>query len=367
MAHPLHSICPYFAVFPPTFVDRYVLAYTEPNGVVFDPFSGRGTTVFQSLLLGRRAFGVDINPVAVCISAAKADPPLKENVTKRLEHLREEATDANAVTVPDNPFFSHCYAPSTLRQLCLLRSKLNWKSSKVDRFIAALALGCLHGESHKSGNCFSNRMPRAISTNPKYSVRWWKKNGYMPPHRDVFGILLSQVSFRYGEGVAQLVGRVRMGDSRRSRSIYRSLAGQVNLVLTSPPYLDTTDYGEDQWLRLWFLGGEDRPRARLFPDDRHESMEKYWSFLKEVWQGQRELLHKRSTMVVRMGGKGLNVEDIGRELHAGVSEALWDSVVDLAEDPMTSEIQRRQTNVFRPGTGGRREEHDFVFRIQKKC
>ena len=365
MAHPLHSICPYFAVFPPAFVDRYVLAYTEPNDVVFDPFSGRGTTVLQSLLLDRRAFGVDINPVAVCISGAKADPPLKESVTRRLKKLQQESTDLSNIALPKSPFFSYCYSPSTLKQLCLLRSQLNWKSSKVDRFIAALTLGCLHGESHKSLNCFSNRMPRAISTNPKYSMKWWEKNGYLPPDRDVFGILLSQVSFRYEEGVARLGGGVKMGDARKAGGMYRSLAGQVKLLLTSPPYLNTTDYGEDQWLRLWFLGGDDRPRARLFPDDRHESTSKYWSFLKETWRGQRELLDRNSTMVVRMGGKGLDVEGIGRELYGGVSEALSDCVVELAEDPMTSEIQRRQTNVFRPGTQGRREEHDFVFRILK--
>ena len=62
-------------MFPPDFVDRYVLAYTEPNDIVFDPFSGRGTAVFQSLLLGRLAYGIDINPVAACVSWAKADPP----------------------------------------------------------------------------------------------------------------------------------------------------------------------------------------------------------------------------------------------------------------------------------------------------
>ena len=209
-------------------------------------------------------------------------------------------------------------------------------------------------------------MPRTISTNPDYSVRWWKGNGYLPPERDVFDILLSQVSFRYAEGVAELAGRVKLGDSRKSSSMYRSLRGRVKLLLTSPPYLDTTDYGEDQWLRLWFLGGEERPRARQFRDDRHESMPKYWSFLKEVWMGQRDLLSEKSIIVVRMGGKGLDVEQIRRELYAGVGEAMCNSVVELAETPLTSEIHRRQTNVFRPGTQGKREEHDFVFRIQRR-
>jgi len=37
-----------------------------------------------------------------------------------------------------------------------LRSVLDWRNRKDDRFIAALCLGALHGESHRSPNCFSN-------------------------------------------------------------------------------------------------------------------------------------------------------------------------------------------------------------------
>ena len=39
MRHPLHSICPYFAMFPEYFVERHVLAHTKPGEVVFDPFA----------------------------------------------------------------------------------------------------------------------------------------------------------------------------------------------------------------------------------------------------------------------------------------------------------------------------------------
>lgn len=166
VVHPLHSICPYFAMFPPGFVERYVLAFTEPGDIVFDPFSGRGTTVFESLLLGRRAYGLDINPVAACVSAAKADPPSRSSILRRIADLRQAYADNSAVEVPTTEFFATCFAPTTLRQVSFLRTTLSWTTSKVDRFIAAMALGCLHGESHKSKNCFSNRMPRTISTKP---------------------------------------------------------------------------------------------------------------------------------------------------------------------------------------------------------
>ena len=88
--HRFHSICPYFAMFPESFVRRNVLAWSKRNDVILDPFSGRGTTVFESLLNGRRGLGCDTNPVAVCISKAKADPPTLEDVLERIAVLQEK-------------------------------------------------------------------------------------------------------------------------------------------------------------------------------------------------------------------------------------------------------------------------------------
>jgi hypothetical protein len=128
--HPLHSICPYFAMFPPSFVERYVLAFTEPGDIVFDPFCGRGTAIFESLLLGRYAYGVDINPVAACVSAAKAAPPLRRSVERRVEDLRVEYGNHGDIAVPDSEFFRLCYAADTLRQICFLREQLEWRPAR---------------------------------------------------------------------------------------------------------------------------------------------------------------------------------------------------------------------------------------------
>lgn len=41
-------------------------------------------------------------------------------------------------------------------------------------------------------------------------------------------------------------------------------AGSVRCVITSPPYLDVTNFEEDQWLRLWFQGGPPKPTWGAF-------------------------------------------------------------------------------------------------------
>src|SRR4051812_48678740 len=85
--HRFHSICPYFAMFPESFVRRNVLAWSKRDDLILDPFSGRGTTVFESLLNGRKGLGCDTNPVAVCLSKAKVDPPSLAAVLERLDAL----------------------------------------------------------------------------------------------------------------------------------------------------------------------------------------------------------------------------------------------------------------------------------------
>ena len=365
MRHPLHSICPYFAMFPEDFVAKQINAYTQPGDTVFDPFSGRGTTVFESLLNGRPAAGVDVNPVAVCISGAKADPPTLVSVIKRLKLLEGLQKETGDSEMPRGKFFSACFHGKTLQQLLFLRARLNWSRSRVDRFIAAVLLSCLHGESHKSRNCISNRMPRTISTNPDYSVRWWREKGYTAPERDVFGVLQRVAAYRLGHTLPKLRGSVRCLDARRASSGFRKLRRSVSLIVTSPPYLDTTHYAEDQWLRLWFLGGPERPTARNTRDDRYRSRKKYWRFLAESWAGCADLLREDAVIVVRIGGTSLGKVDLFNGLRESLRIGLSNFDVSKLGPGVTTEIKNRQTNAFRPGTTGSRYEHDFNFSLRR--
>ena len=362
MRHRFHSICPYFAMFPESFVEKH-LAASPHDGVVFDPFCGRGTTVFQALLQGRAAAGCDLNPVAVCISGAKADVPAFSEATTRLAELRRECCE------PRDPgwdgrlglFFDLCFDRETLLQVRYLRSALDWRNRKDDRFIAALCLGALHGESHKSSNYFSNRMPRTISTKPGYSVRWWTRHGYRPPPRDVFDILERMLEYRFRTPPPARSASVVQVDARRAAREFPGLAGKVTDIITSPPYLDTTNYREDQWLRLWFLGGEPLiPRGR--GDDRHYNKDNYWAFIQASMEGLAPLLTERARMVIRIGGRRLLKSELRDELLRSLTNGL-DRDVRLIDDGVTTEVGKTQANVFRGAKASRLEEHDFCFAV----
>lgn len=361
MRHRFHSICPYFAMFPESFAEKH-LAASRRKGVVFDPFCGRGTAVFQALLQGREAAGCDINAVAACVSGAKCNPPTLAQVLKRIGELEEQQYRVPRPSWNKEiaEFFRMCFHKKTLAQLLYMREALNWRRRKADRFIAALCLGALHGESHNTPNCFSNRMPRTISTKPAYSVRWWKERNLVPPERDVFEILRTMAVYRYRTEPPETSGRIVNCDARHAKHRLKSLEGRVSDVITSPPYLDTTNYKEDQWLRLWFLGGSssiDYHRG----DNRYCDKDLYWRFLTESWNGIAPLLADKARVVVRIGGRRLLKE----EAHEGLRESLRTGLgkrLRSVDAGITSEIEKTQANVFRGGVE-KASEHDFCFVI----
>src|SRR5687768_2992097 len=108
MRNPLHSICPYFAMFPESFVQKQLLAYTRPGDQVLDPFCGRGTTILEGLLNDRRTIGSDINPVAVCVAGAKADVPRPDEVSLRIDALAQEFANAPDEPALEDEFFNLC-------------------------------------------------------------------------------------------------------------------------------------------------------------------------------------------------------------------------------------------------------------------
>lgn len=363
MRHRFHSICPYFAMFPEAFVAEHLRASEDGDyaGVVFDPFCGRGTTMLEALLWGRDAAGCDVNPVAVCVSGAKCDPPTLDSVEDRIEELRQNCQE------PDDrgwqgeleEFFSLCFHADTMTQVRYLRSELEWRSCREDRFIAAVCLGALHGESHRSLNYFGNRLPRTISTKPDYSVRWWLRRQSEAPRRDVFEIVERVARYRFGSQPPSGSGKVREADARGAALAFPELEGRVTDVITSPPYLDTTNYREDQWLRLWFLGGEPKVEHGS-GDERHGGKGPYWAFIEEAAEGVAPLLADQARIVVRIGGRRFAKAELKDGLLTALTRGFGRKMVVEGEG-VTSEVPRTQARAFRGGKISRAFEHDFVF------
>jgi len=351
-------------MFPHTFVHDHVNTHTSPDDIVLDPFSGRGTTLLESLLLGRQALALDINPVAACITGAKARVPDLHAVERRVDGLEGEFCRNDLRVIEEErhslpAFFSKAFHYLTLREILFLKRELRWEQDDLDRFIAALVLGALHGDH--SPAYLSNQMPRTISTKPDYSIRYWKSHRLRPARKRTFAILKDKARFRLADGPTVLRRGISMkGDVRSGSALMQSYRGCVRLLITSPPYLDVTNFEEDQWLRLWFLGGEPRPTyGAISKDDRYTNEKRYWRFLADAWRGVGPLLAGNAVIVCRIGGR-LSLDSLAIGLCSTIRSALPD--IQLISGPHVSSPAKRQTDNFRPGVRGCGFEADFVFR-----
>src|SRR5580658_9993158 len=74
-----HNIHRYSGKFIPQIASRAISLLTSPGEFVVDPYCGSGTTLLESVLLGRRALGIDLSPLAVLIARTKVTPvPVKD-------------------------------------------------------------------------------------------------------------------------------------------------------------------------------------------------------------------------------------------------------------------------------------------------
>lgn len=363
MRHRFHALCPYFAMFPESFAERWISELTQEGDLVLDPFCGRGTTPFQALIMRRRAVACDTNPVAYCVTRAKTNAPSASSLRRRITMLEErfvpDEWEAARQRLPR--FFRVAYAPRTLRQILYCRDALCWQQSKVDCMLAALVLGALHGESQRSPSYLSNQMPRTISTKPDYSVRYWEKHKLKAPLRNVFELLRRLVSFRYASEPPEGTAQVFLSDFRELPRSLEQTDDPPHVAITSPPYLDTTSFEEDQWLRLWFLGYSSAPTyGHISQDDRHVTPSAYWRLIADMWRVLGRVLGQGACAVIRMGGRKLSPREIVTRLEATSSFAGRDVKLLTWE---VSEIKRRQTDSFRPGSSGCKLEVDCCFSL----
>lgn len=69
LAHtPQYKMHKYFARRPYNVFSNLIEYYTKPNDIVYDCFCGGGVTIFEALKLGRKAIGVDLNPLSTLIT-----------------------------------------------------------------------------------------------------------------------------------------------------------------------------------------------------------------------------------------------------------------------------------------------------------
>ena len=256
-AHPLHEIS-YRACFKPQLPAFFIDRLTQPGDVVCDPFMGRGTTVLQAALMGRLPIGSDANPLSLMLTQPRLGPPALCEVEAR---LAAAPWGRGEVERQDLLVFYHT---DTLRQICALRRYLliranDGRLDAVDNWIRMVALNRLTGHSPGFFSVYTMPPNQAVSVKAQLKIN--ARRDQKPPRRDIAELIANKSRVLLAEGAPTACdAQLAVADAAHLEHIADAT---VDLVVTSPPFLDVVDYRGDNWLRNWFAGNRRREHPPL--------------------------------------------------------------------------------------------------------
>ena len=352
----LNAICPYFTMFPVRFPLAILRKRASPGQWVLDPFCGRGTTNLAARLLGLPTLGIDSHPLAVAISHAKLLSVTPDEIVDELDTCIVTAPKPRHV--PRGRFWELAYHESVLTTLCVLREAFLETCDTAPRTaLRAIVLGALHGPLTRTvSSHFSNQSPRTYAPKPAYAVRFWESRRLSPPYVDIRG-LVSRRANRYYEMLLQpSVGTVRLGDARTSKPFTR-VPRNIGWFITSPPYYGMRTYMPDQWLRLWFLGGEDQVDYGQEGQLQHGSPEMFAADLNRVWRNCAQRAAPQARLVIRFGGINDRRADPMEILRLSLRNSGWRIQTRIAAG--TARSGRRQADSFSRSQTTPRDEFDL--------
>jgi len=255
-----HSMCSYLGSFPAPLASYFIKYFSKKGDWVFDPFSGRGTTLLEARILNRKSLATDLNPIALALTEAKNQDFTKEEIFNRIDELANKYDPAlylpEALAQPDEIHL--IFHPRTLAQLCFLKRQFAKSQLPIDKYLLGCTLGVMHGGERKDGTSgyLSISMPNTFSMSPEYVRRFVQTKELNRQFRDVFQILKEKTERLFdkhkslkGEGI------VLKADAKKltQNEDLKEYAGKVNLVVTSPPYLGIVNYAKQNWIRSWLL------------------------------------------------------------------------------------------------------------------
>lgn len=264
-ASSLHEIA-YRACFKPQLPRFFIKLLTLPGDVVYDPFSGRGTTIIEAALLARNVIANDINPLSQILSLPRLFIPKLDLLEQRLSSI---PIDENAQAEIDLSMFYH---PKTLREIVSLRQYLLDKKKAgledhLDRWIRMVATNRLTG--HSSGFFSVYTLPPNQAVSPESQRKINERRKQIPPYRDTKAIIMKKsrqlirdLTPEAIENLAQAGERAQFltCDARYTSAIKDR---SVQLTVTSPPFLDVVQYAQDNWLRCWFNDIDEKEIAKM--------------------------------------------------------------------------------------------------------
>lgn len=319
--HPLHSLCSYQGKLKASIAHHLVKTFVPENGSVLDPFSGVGTIPFEAALNGRKPYGFDISIPAYYISTAKISIHKKNECLNYIQQIAE-FIEQNGCTKEElneakhfgfNKKLAEYYEEKTLKEILLARRflKLNYPKNPSRMLVISSLLHILHG----------NR-PYALSRRSHPIVP------YAPQGEFVYKSLIKNLTEKVERALQVelplnfISGKIYNQDST---SIWPQEINNLDAVITSPPFFDSTRFYLANWIRIWFSGWSENDFKYQINSYIEERQKKDFTIYESIFRQSRERLKRGGVCVLHLG-KSVKC-DMAEELKK-VSKR-WFNTVDL--------------------------------------
>jgi len=252
----MHSFHRYYGKLIPAIPSLFIKEFTKKGDLVFDPFSGSGTTAVESLKNGRNFVGFEINPLSQTIAETKTRKLNVESLRKFNDKILDLInTKDYETTENDLPYLvnrDHWFKDFVQKDLIKIKKAVDecfseetfTKTEDYKQFyymtISAILRNVSNADTQHVFPGISKRMRRL------------EEEGKI--HIDVrasFERAIKKRAEYYNIYTSDVEAKIILDDS--STVDVENLRGKVDLIVTNPPYISSVRYIETLKIEMYWM------------------------------------------------------------------------------------------------------------------
>ena len=255
----IHKWYPYIEGFSERFV-KDILEKHPPSSLVYDPFNGSGTTMLTAAYSGYRCIAAEINPFMqfvayVKVNTVKAIIADKDKLARLTEAKARFATfsDSNYGKVPISEHINDCFihdgffAPMALEKIAFIKSIIaTVKDADIqDTLKLCLASILVEVSTMIRAADLRKRTPSEIHFCEEKVI-------------SLFNEKLASIVHDIGTLESVMIADARI-ISNNAKALAPEWEDTVDVIITSPPYINGTNYFRNTKIELWILDFISKP------------------------------------------------------------------------------------------------------------
>ncbi len=251
-----HGIHKFPAKFFPELPRYLIQKYSEKGDYVLDPMCGSGTTLLEAMLNDRIGIGIDIDPIARLISKVKTTPidskSLESSIAVLNSQIQEYAkSETYQPIIPNFNYRDTWFRPFVLRELAIIRDSIDSlfsidsQSKDLADFFKLILSSVIRDVSNADPHCTRTVIRKKV-------VKKIKQGDTLSR----FALALSQQQEAMRK-FTRITKTPKIGSSFLvdGTAIQTGLEdNSIDLVVTSPPYINAVDYPRTHQLEMYWLG-----------------------------------------------------------------------------------------------------------------